>query len=126
MINTKDLMLGNWVYDGERTRFPMFIITIGGDYVSLDFEGREGDIWESTPEDLHGIPLTDKILIDAGFASNGWYCWHNDFPLAMTSDGEEWELLYDGTRRVGEPIKYVHELQNVFYNLTKKQLNVNL
>lgn len=74
MIDTKDLMLGNWVYDGERTRFPMFIITIGEDYVSLDFEGREGDIWESTPEDLHGIPLTDKILIDAGFASNGWYC----------------------------------------------------
>ena len=67
MISVPDLCIGNWVYDGERTQFPMQVVGIGTDYVYLDFEGNEGDLWESKPEDLMGIPLTEKLLEKIGF-----------------------------------------------------------
>lgn len=38
MINTKKLMLGNWVYDSERTKFPMKVVNIDTDSVYLDFD----------------------------------------------------------------------------------------
>ena len=62
MIDTKDLMLGNWVYDGDKTHFPMYIECIGTDYVYLNFPNNEGDVWETTPEELQGIPLTAELL----------------------------------------------------------------
>ena len=46
MIATSYLRLGNWVYDGELTQFPMYVQTIGEDYVYLNFEGNESDPWE--------------------------------------------------------------------------------
>ena len=44
MINVRELSLGNFVYDGDRTKFPMFVQTIGEDYVYLNFEGNEVDV----------------------------------------------------------------------------------
>ena len=69
MINIHDLCIGNWVYDGERTQFPMFVRAIGEDYVYLDFEGNDGDLFESTPEELQGIPLTEDLLAKFGQAT---------------------------------------------------------
>ena len=62
-MKANELMIGNWVYDGEYTLFPMQVVGIGLDYVYLDFEGNEGDMLESKPEDLRGIPLTESRLI---------------------------------------------------------------
>lgn len=42
MIATGDLRLGNWVYESECTRYPMYVHTIGEDYVYLNFDGNEG------------------------------------------------------------------------------------
>ena len=67
MIPVPDLCIGNWVFDGDRTQFPMFIRAIGEDYVYLDFEGNEGDLLESKPEELQGIQITIDILTKIGF-----------------------------------------------------------
>ena len=67
MIDSRELALCNWVYDGDRTQFPMFIRGIGEDYVYLDFPQNEGDLWESKQEDLEGIPLTEELLEKMGF-----------------------------------------------------------
>lgn len=42
MIKASELMLGNWVYDGDKTKFPMQVVGIGENYVYLDFEDNEG------------------------------------------------------------------------------------
>ena len=56
MIDARDLRLGNWVYDGGRTQFPMYVIGLYINDVYLNFESNEGDVWESSYEDLCGIP----------------------------------------------------------------------
>ena len=33
MIDAKELMIGNWVYDGDKTQFPMFIVGLFDDCV---------------------------------------------------------------------------------------------
>ena len=134
MINRHDLCIGNWVYDGERTQFPMQVVGIGTDYVYLDFEGNEGDLWESTPNDVEGIPLTEELLLKLGakqVLEKEFYFVLEDsereclyLELMMLGKGftPTCNIYYD----IGKPILYLHELQNIYWNLGKKQLNIKL
>lgn len=70
MIDSHELALGNWVYDGDRTQFPMCVIGLDINDVYLNFESNEGDVWESSYEDLCGIPLTEELLEKMGFYRN--------------------------------------------------------
>lgn len=131
MIAASDLRVGNWVYDGEHTQFPMFIISIGEDYVYLDFDGNEGDLWESTPDDIQGIPLTGELLEKLGFTFKDGL-WRHEWGVKVkpekgfvnieNKDKEHW--LY-GTCNCKD-VWYLHQLQNVISVITKKELKVNI
>ena len=133
MIAVQDLCIGNWVYDGERTQFPMQVVGIGKDYVYLDFEGNEGDLWESTPEDLQGIPLTQELLTKIGFIECGptlYQYQQGDIDIAVHLG-----LRCAIERRLSgillasftsESPRYLHQLQNAFRLTTKKELKINL
>ena len=131
MIQVQDLCIGNWVYDGERTQFPMQVVGTGTDYVYLDFEGNESDLWESTPKDLQGIPLTGELLERVGFTLKDGLWRHQygvkvkpeaGFVFIENKDKERW--MY-GTCTCKD-IWYLHQLQNLVRIITKKELKVNL
>lgn len=147
MISVQDLCVGNWVYDGERTQFPMFVQTIGEDYVYLNFEGNEASPWETTPKDLQGIPLTEELLEKMGFKGtfNGEKTLY--FMMFKTSDNRHISInvcLDCGSVSVADMtvaellevnirlcsyttnVKFLHELQNFVFLTTKQQLKVNL
>ena len=133
MIQVQDLCVGNWVYDGERTQFPMQVVGIGSDYVYLDFPQNEGDLWESTPEELQGIPLTEELLEKMGFYRNElWWRKHDKGYVVDVSVGlayvqiEKWSDSRIHSRCTSHGVRFVHELQNLFWNITKQQLKVNL
>ena len=130
MIDIRDLRIGNWVYDGERTQFPMWVQTIGEDYVYLDFEGNEGDLWESTPEELQGIPLTEELLEKCGFTLKVGLWRHKwgikvkpeaGFVFIENKDKEHWKY---GTCTCKD-IWHLHQLQNLVRIITKKELLIN-
>ena len=131
MIPVQDLCIGNWVYDGERTQFPMQVVGIGSDYVYLDFEGNEGDLWESKPEELEGIPLTEELMTDNGFRFNGVW-WHKreanyalDVSVGLAYvQIEKWADSRIHSWCTCHGVRFVHELQNLFWNITKQQLNI--
>lgn len=134
MINIHDLCIGNWVYDGECTQFPMFVRTIGDDYVYLDFEGNDGDLFESTPEELQGIPLTEEMLAKLGFTHNGYGIWNKrqqDRKIAINVKAEflaidAYKDRYCDSRCTCHGIKYLHQLQNLFYVISKEELKFDL
>ena len=136
MIPVQDLCIGNWVYDGERTQFPMQVVGIGSDYVYLDFEGNEGDLCASKPEDLMGIPLTEELLEKIGFnkvTNNRWGKTEEDkiTEIVFWPDDKIQvqirTLIYANQDSCNHwHIRYLHELQNLFWNITKQQLNINL
>lgn len=133
MIAASDLRVGNWVYDGEHTQFPMFIVGIGKDYVYLDFDGNEGDLWESTPDDVEGIPLTEELLEKIGFTYNGVWWRKQDAEYAVDVSVamayvqiEKWANGSMLSRCTCHGLRFVHELQNLFRDITKQELEVML
>ena len=117
MIRTKELMIGNWVYENEKSQFPMYVIGVFKDVAYLDFEDNEADFWEVDEKDLAPIPLTEEI-----FTKNSFECLAGVYYLKQYSD-TEFCKNYDGrfymTANLGEcnciekPIEYVHQLQNI-------------
>lgn len=140
MINVRDLRIGNWVYDGERTQFPMWVQAVGEDYVYLNFEGNEGDVWESTPEDLHGVPVTAELLKKIGFKEEKalvsfYRYWDKDYKYKLdvdegyTNSERNWSIHIDNgdcnTIGCGE-FTYVHELQNLVSAIAKEEFKITL
>lgn len=147
MIDIHDLCIGNWVYDGERAQFPMWVQTIGEDYVYLNFEGSEADPWESEPKDLFGIPLTEELLEKMGFKESyaegvkfhSLFFKVNDkkhLHLSIRLDKQRADIsevtqknFPNAEVRLRSHIvdmKFLHELQNFIFLTTKQQLKVNL
>lgn len=130
MIPVGELMLGNWVYDGDKTKFPMFVSGLDINDVYLNFDGNEGDIWESSPEELQGIPLTGDLLEKIGFTYKDGLWRHRwginvkpeaGFVFIENKDEEHW--LY-GTCTCKD-IWHLHQLQNLVRIITKKELLIN-
>ena len=130
MIHVRELAIGDFVYDDDYSKFPMFVVTVGEDFVCLNFEGNEGDVWESIPKDLQGIPLTGELLEKCGFTLKDGLWRHKwgikvkpeaGFVFIENKDEEHW--MY-GTCTCKD-IWYLHQLQNLTRNITKKELLIN-
>lgn len=120
MLNPKELMLGNWVYESERSQFPMKVVNIDKDMVYLDFEGNEGGIFDGRMEDICPIPLTEEMLLKNEFIkeqSSFQTQFYENFPVGedfvfvnLFSERGFFEMFFlDGFKE----IKYVHQLQNI-------------
>ena len=141
MIATSDLRLGNWVYESECTRYPMYVHTIGDDYVYLNFDGNEGDVFECKPEELQGIPLTEELLTKMGarkVTDIGWNVVESysagvriELRVILFSESEIDVKIRRSTPHLedyfqGSSIHYLHELQNLYWDLTKQELKIKL
>lgn len=134
MIPIKELTVGSWVYDGDKTQFPMYVCSVMHDgYVTLDFKGNEGMPWDSNAKDLEGIPLTEELLEKIGFYRNELWWRKQDKGYAVdVSVGlayvqiEKWSDSRIHSRCTCHGVRFVHELQNLFWNITKQQLKVKL
>ena len=110
-MKTNELRIGNLVKDLDG-------------YLCKIASGDQIDwTWEA-------IPLTKEWLLKFGFKHNRYYDMyniriHNNVPL--------WVTIIDGVGRVSittNPIKladinYVHQLQNLYFALTGKELKIN-
>lgn len=125
MIKTNELMLGNWVYAGDKTQFPMQAVGVFNDVAYLDFEGNEGDIWEEKEEDMSPVPLTEEILMKNGFVKmSDYYKNKEDNIFIRLGENITTSIRVECLdRKPNKPTcsrvaafnktKYVHELQNL-------------
>ena len=133
MIDTKELQIGNYVYESKIAQFPMQVKTIGEDYCYLDFEENEGDMFDGLLEEMMPIPMIKVLLVQCGFRSTkeggaisyrqriGCYRIIVD---EMTKD--IWRChIHQKTELVGSfKFSYLHELQNGVRLITKKDLQI--
>lgn len=141
MMTTSDLRIGNWLYESECTRYPMYVYTIGDDYVYLNFDGNEGDVFECKPEELQGIPLTEELLTKMGarkVTDIGWNVVESysagvriELRVILFSESEIDVKIRRSTPHLedyfqGSSIHYLHELQNLYWDLTKQELKIKL
>lgn len=135
-IDSKDLRVGNWVYDGERTQFPMYVLSVQHDgYVTLDFKANEGMPWDANARDLIGIPITKELLKKIGFVYNEHGIWkisnYREREISICIEREfvaieAYRNLLCDSRCTCHGIKYLHQLQNLFWSIAKEELKIEL
>ena len=130
MIQPNELRIGNWVYDSKYTQYPMQVVLIGSDYVYLDFEGNEGDVWECDCKEIVPIPLTEELLAKCMFSEYEFeddIFLHDEEDVCVQKSGKVYyPYSFENSDTIGTPIRYLHQLQNLFFALTGKELEVKL
>ena len=124
-VQSKDLRIGNLVFSKE-TQENQIINGIDSEYVYLDCITFD----YQTLEDIEPIPLTEEWLLKMGFeewagigykAPTNTAYWH--FSIGLDFIPTIWTgntITTDGYRGC----KYVHQLQNLFFALTQKELTI--
>lgn len=139
MIHTNELMLGNWVeyatgLNNDKRSIPMYVTGIFSDTVYLNFDGNEGDPFEILDEDLRGIPITEGMIEKLGWPkthSGTYRSYYGDeqYETFVTLEHKYGTYVLTKTGQhcgdVGQ-LRYIHELQNAYYLLTRKHLEVKL
>lgn len=124
MIKANELRLGNWVYSlfiaHEPKKIPTQIISITGD-------NTDGQYDEMEP-----IPITQEILKKCGFLKDdlGDYCKEIMRKGLRVTPGQESDFILPYRDDVGINysvigfVESVHKLQNLYFELTGKELEV--
>ena len=90
---------------------------INGELDEIYFLGEDFYHWDK-PENLEGVPLTEEVLLKFGFDDLGDYGFGiGEFHIRMHSN----ELYFPISNRKIYIIK-VHQLQNLYFALTGKEL----
>lgn len=131
-MEAKGLRVGNKVQDNNGFIFDVVSIFKDGT-IYCDFEGNEGDVWEFDKNNpCQGIELTEEILLKCGFTLKGLIFRINnglphqfDINYSLSRD-----MFYYDSSKYGiyteVEIKYLHQLQNLYYALCNEELNVQL
>lgn len=129
MIQANELRIGNWVHWYETCKVTA-IDTNGGNYISIVTNRGEHRI-EIDIERFKPIPLTPEILEKAGFVID--YSWQipkvqkDNFVMYIdNSDGFTLSANFGHIQQLDVEIKYLHQLQNLYYCLTGKELEIKL
>lgn len=110
-MEANELRIGNLVFDKKNNRFKEITIIKGDFNYNLYYEP---------------IQLTKKILLDSGFKETkpcGWYEKDGISLFSPAINPPEFEFCNEISTKI---IKYVHQIQNLFFVLKDKELIIKL
>ena len=127
-MEAKNLRVGNLILESG---LPKKITTIGDTTFSV-----KGKDWKAVlHEDVEAIPLTEEWLLNLGFNTDykkgyiGIDVGNTDFVLTYPKTIGDFQECFvfqfnsGGWARIRE-VKYVHELQNLFFAITGQELEL--
>ena len=126
MIQANETRINNWISHNDKY---YQIGTIAKEFPTLNTDAFGIGVvdWNN----IEPIPLTDKILLKCGFEKEyyGDIDWlEKEFPIIgelCTSDRKNGFYLFD-TNTDTLRIYYLHQLQNLYWCLCSKELEINL
>ncbi len=133
-MEATELRLGNWVYgidcnDWEPTCFQ--VSSIYEDYVNVSFT----DSGMERASSIKPIPLTPEWLLKSSLKrqENPDTIYRDDdiggLYFQLTNEGMylvDWDEEVYAYCEIGQPMKYVHQLQNLYFALAGKELEFKL
>ena len=77
--------------------------------------------------EVEPIPITEELLLKCGFDKpcDGVYE-HNYGEFEVTKEQEKWWVTWNGGADFWFEIKHLHQLQNAYYLVTGKELEIKL
>lgn len=120
-MNVNELRIGNWVnYKNEPFKVKGVVLK------NIIDDDREDCVYEDTYagypiDEINPIPLTTKILEDAGFQRMNPYPVYSNGKIGFSflDSTQEFEYLHHGCKG-----KFVHQLQNLYFALTGEELMI--
>jgi hypothetical protein len=122
MINPSELRFGNYVivknYDSKYWNKigQVEAFTRNAEYVSLDINQNSAFYLK----DIEPILLTEEILIKCGFGK--WLGLYSQNTFTLSTDNH---IEYEHTQ-TSVKIKYLHELQNIYFAIKNEELTIQL
>ncbi|WP_333615653.1 hypothetical protein [Bacteroides pyogenes] len=136
-LKLQDIHIGDWVQECSkitgRPSIPMYVSAIFKDgTIYLDFNGNEGDVWETDIEKIFPITIDKDILHGFGFEFDfdvenfklkvdDSYIYADGFQYGI----EKWLVQFREEVRIAPICTYIHELQHAYYNYARKPLILN-
>lgn len=133
-MKIEELRIGNYVKD-TKNGIPMYVTGIFAyGTVYLDFDSNEGDLWEYDIKDLVGIKLDEEILLKCGFEKKFATDPQEPNPLIVyyiecfeiLKFEDESKFFHSEGRGIHIYITFIHQLQNLYFALTGKELTIKL
>lgn len=130
-IKPEELRIGNWVQkkDTEKVKIAAIDSFVGGIveyFVPLTDNVKSNNQLRIQSNNVYPAELNERWLLDFNFSKKDFYWEHQDFyglKLFLQSDPVKANMYLNDYYLLS--INYVHELQNIFYYLTKKELQLN-
>lgn len=118
--------VGNWIKDGGLYFQIEEICKLSPESLNKKIGARynKGCFWCELYY-LEPIPLTEDILLKCGFELHR-LAFSNKFTLNRVTLFSIDNVFYAKTLGMDIDIKYVHQLQNLYYALTNEKLNIQL
>jgi len=130
MLKPQDLRIGNLVIceDSMRNTSSHIIEVSEISKAGIWFTNQWGEYVCEPYKRLFGIPLNDAWILKAGLVGlNGIFIFANGCIIENTIGG--WSFFISGIGLpisvITDKIKYVHQLQNLFYSLSGEELAIN-
>jgi len=119
----EEFRIGNYIIDYETEPYYFKIEEIKyNEQGNLACYYRKGSCWSIAP---NRVELTEEILLKCGFEEDG-QLFHNQIALYKNGlDGFNYNVNFFEYDNL-EEIKYLHQLQNLYFALTNEELTVNL
>ena len=114
-MKANELRIGNWCYDILHFKGFFQVAEIGDGFVL-------SEDYRIPIKEVAGIEITEEWIFKLGFEyDNNSETFEKDIiDLQETANG--YQLLFDKYHPFGIKIIYVHELQNLYFALTGKEL----
>ena len=135
-MTANELRIGNWVsYTNDNGTFNLQVEEIRPTGIITIWNGGS---WFVSFDKLKGIPLTEEILLKAGFEIGGYNFVEVTHPrhprlffvIGNNFDSIWWNYNIQGTSKECESsqieIKYLHQLQNLFFALTGEEIKIEV
>lgn len=124
-MKTNELMIGNWVIVDDK---PVQVSSITKKKIGFHTDPSKPRLYYARDFEVKPILLNHELLLKIGFkqdSSRLFICPRTGFELFYI--GGEYEACVNNAEyRISEPITFLHQLQNLYYSLERKQLKIEL
>lgn len=130
-MKSDELRLGNWVmYNDVLTKIYSISLPLPSE--NKHFDNKEiVTLWcngliDATCDEIEPIKLTEQMLLDNGFVLNENGLFKGKDGINILRSGDDWEgVIFNKTSHCDfyRDKIYLHELQNLYYAVNKKELD---
>lgn len=131
-MKPQDLRIGNYInaLDDYDQAIASQVIALSSGDADIDEYGNRILFYtlngEYAPDQckIEGVKITEEWLVKFNF-DLGWIIEHNTESFCLIQQGVNYYYSADMHHHTSRPIEYIHQLQNLYFALTGKELSIS-